>query len=121
MLKIMIMSKIMDNYGGKTCQLDWKYINSNLQPIYIYTYIKLKFSTRKGTKNISSSRFFKGFLKFGKKREEKNINRIMYGFIIDLNEKRNCMDKFVCVYIYYVIIIFLHFIIFQCSSMVKLS
>ena len=32
MLKIMIMHKIIDNYGGRTCQLDWKYINSNLQP-----------------------------------------------------------------------------------------
>ena len=21
------------NYGGRTCQLDWKFINSNLQPI----------------------------------------------------------------------------------------
>ena len=32
MLKTMIMHKIVnDNYGGKTYQLDWKYINSNLQ------------------------------------------------------------------------------------------
>ena len=32
MLKIMVMHKIIDNYGGRTWQLDWKYINSNLQP-----------------------------------------------------------------------------------------